>query len=65
MHARKQFRIVAEGQDLGLYWGKDENEALELYAKDAGYSSFEALARCLNMALAEARGELELVEVKS
>jgi len=38
------FRIFANGTDMGTFWGDDEEDALDAYAQDAGFDSYDELA---------------------
>jgi len=41
---QRAFRIEANGTDMGTYYGHDKEDALDAYAQDAGYSSYDELA---------------------
>ncbi|AFH21688.1 hypothetical protein OSG_eHP7_00035 [environmental Halophage eHP-7] len=38
------FQLVANGTDMGTYQGADEEDALDAYARDAGYTDYDELA---------------------
>jgi hypothetical protein len=38
------YAVTAHGTEMGIFWGTTEEEALDSYARDAGYSSYEELA---------------------
>lgn len=40
----KDFQITANGTDMGTYQGETAEDALDAYAKDAGYEDYEDLA---------------------
>lgn len=46
------------GHCFGAYEGATADEAVEAYARDAGYTSFEDLAASLSKTVEEARAEL-------
>ena len=39
----KKHEITINGTFMGIYEGKDKNEALDAMARDAGYASYEAI----------------------
>ena len=40
-----KYKIISNGEVMGIYNGKDEDEALDNYAKDAGYKDFKDLLK--------------------
>lgn len=42
--SKDAYTIFANGTDMGTYRGRDEEEALDAYAQDAGYSDYDELA---------------------
>jgi len=42
--SKTAYTITANGTDMGVYWGADEEDALDAYARDAGYDDYDALA---------------------
>lgn len=42
--SKTAYTITANGTDMGVYWGTDEEGALDAYARDAGYSDYNELA---------------------
>ena len=42
--SKTAYTITANGTDMGTYYGRDEEDALDAYAEDAGYSSYDELA---------------------
>jgi len=43
MRFPNKYRIMVQGVDMGTYKGMTEEDALEVYAKDAGYDSLDDL----------------------
>lgn len=53
----KKFRVYANGFDMGVFEGEDEDAALEAYAQEAGYQSLADMTEQL-----ESVAEYEVVE---
>lgn len=50
-----QHQIVANGIDMGIYEGADADEALDAYARDAGYPDYATLCDDIGADPSEAR----------
>jgi len=42
--SKTAYTITANDTDMGTYWGTDEEDALDAYARDAGYADYDELA---------------------
>jgi len=61
----KKIKITSEAWvDMGVYEGETEREALENFARDAGYSSYADLCDSLSKTIEEGRSELDLQEAE-
>ena len=40
-----KYKIISNGEVMGIYNGKDEDEALDNFAKDAGYKNYKDLLK--------------------
>ena len=58
----RQYRIFANGYDMGIFEGEDESAALEAYAQEAGYESMADMEEQLE---SEKADEYEVVEVST
>lgn len=58
----KKFKIFANGFNMGIFEGEDERAALEAYAQEAGYQSFEDMNEQLE---SEKPDVYEVVEVET
>ena len=58
----KNYRIFANGWDMGIFEGADEHAALEAYAQEAGYQSLADMDEQLE---SEKPDEYEIVEVST
>jgi len=57
---KKTFEIAANGNLMGEYTGADEDDALDAYARDAGYNDFADL---LANVPGSSREEVEVFEI--
>lgn len=53
----KQYRIKANGMDMGTYDATSEAEALNAYARDAGYADYADLCATVGSSHGEATAE--------
>ena len=53
----KNYKIFANGFDMGIIEGADEHDALEAYAQEAGYQSLADMEEQL-----ESKADYEVVE---
>ena len=58
----KNYRIFANGFDMGIFEGEDEHAALEALAQEAGYQSLADMEEQLET---EKPDEYEVVEVEA
>ena len=54
----KDYKIYANGFNMGVFQAEDEDDALEAYAQEAGYESFADMNEQL-----ESKADYEIVEV--
>ncbi len=61
----RTFEIVANGNVMGIYSGKTEEDAIQAYFVDAGYDSAEAYAESRNpeISVDEVLEDLEVTEI--
>ncbi len=55
-----RYKISANGVEMGVFEGADEGEAVEAYARDAGYGTYAELAGALGKTAADALAELRV-----
>ena len=56
----KKFKIYANGTNMGIFEGEDEDAALEAFAQEAGYQSLADMEEQLE---SEKADDYEVVEV--